>query len=269
MEKYVINGGFQGLGDRLQCLSYCIAFAIKHNRILKINWEDRTWNSDFHQYFDLVGVPYTTKTIDFKGKSVQPSIWEALGDRAPHDWVWELKVDKIDDYTADVVVHGGVGYRVFNMWYICQHLRIKPEIIDMIDYGPLPVVHLRGTDRLYQSKNLAEIFEKSGPARVLSDDQRLVDEWLKLSPDSIVLTSGRPDFKPMHYFGEDVYERNCKAIADFMTIALAEKAYSNNDTGESPSLYYTMARSLDNPKLMLGVAPDIKEKSVEYLIREA
>lgn len=267
MEKYVINGGFQGLGDRLQCLSYCMAFATKHNRILKINWEDRVWNDDFHNYFDIVGLPYTRDKIDFANKSVQPAIWKVLGDIPPDDWIWDLKTDKIDDYTADVVVHGGVGFRIYNMWYICQHLRIKKPIIDMINTDPLPVVHLRGTDRYYQSKPLEEIFEKSGPARVLSDDIRLVEKWMKLSPDSVVLTSGRADLRPFHYVLENVYERNCRAIADFMTLALAEEAHSNNDQGDSPSLYYIMARSMDNPRLMLRDSPEEKERSLSFLIR--
>ncbi|NDD12154.1 MAG: hypothetical protein EB072_05785 [Betaproteobacteria bacterium] len=261
MQKHVISLGFEGFGDRLQCLSYCLSIAIKQNRILCVNWRDRMWNDSFYRYFALVGVPYD-RSVDFEGKSVFPAVWSALGDRHAEDWVYEINHDRLEDRTEDIIVHSGVGFRHYNFPQLARYLRI---IVPTPFERHKSVVHLRGTDRHGQSTDLKELSELAGPSAVVSDDPRLVEEWMKLSPDSDALSSGRPDLSPFHALAEDTFERNCRVIGDWLTIALAEKAYTNN----KESLFFQTATFLGTPEMLL-LDPEVESiKSISYLIRSA
>lgn len=259
MQKHVISLGFEGFGDRLESLSYCLSIALKQNRILRVNWHDRMWNDSFYRYFALVDVPYD-KGVEFEGRSVFPAVWSALGDRHAEDWVYDLNHEKLEDRTEDIIVHPGVGYRQYNFPQLAQHLRV---IVSTPFERHESVVHLRGTDRHGQSVDLKELSESAGPSAVVSDDPRLVDEWMKLSPDSVVLSSGRADLRPFHALADDPFERNRRVIGDWLTIALAQKAYTNNDK----SLFFQTARFLGSPEMLLQ-EPNVESiKSISYLIR--
>jgi len=259
MQKHVISLGFEGLGDRLECLSYCLSIALKQNRILRVNWHDRMWGDSFYRYFALVGVPYETK-VEFEGRSVSPAVWSALGDRHAENWVYDFNHEKLDDRTEDIIVHPGVGYRQYNFPQLAQHLRV---IVPVPFERHESVVHLRGTDRHEQSADLKDLSETAGPSAVVSDDPRLVEEWMRLSPDSVVLSSGRADLRPFHSLTEDPFERNCRVIGDWLTVALAQRAYTNNEK----SLFFQTARFLGTPEMLLQ-EPDVeKSKSISYLIR--
>jgi hypothetical protein len=264
MEKYVISNGYEGLGDRLQCLSYCLDFALKHNRILKVNWGNREWNGDFHQYFRLVNVPYTVDKIDFEGKSVWPPIWKALGDRCSEDWAYDIKEERLEPSTHDVIVHPGIGFRIWNMPLLSRHLRLASGLNCIVKEST--VVHLRGTDRYAQGSDLKAIYKQSGDAYVVTDDARLAQQWAEISPGSIISCAGVEGHHPVHKTPEsNAFNRNARAVIDFMLIALADKAYTNNPE----SLFFKMARSLGTPELMLTSPPEEKTKKVQYLIREA
>lgn len=265
MEKYVISNGYEGLGDRLQCLSYCLDFALKHNRILKVNWNDKVWGHRFYSYFHLVDVPYTDEKISLTGKSVWPPIWEALGDKSSDDWVYDIKEEKLSPSTYDVIVHSGIGFRVWNMPLLSRHLRVSFEIASKVKKHDV-VVHLRGTDRYNEGASLFDLYGESGDAHVITDDARLAQQWAEISPESTISCVGIEGHRPVHKTNpENFYDRNSKAIVDFMTIALANEAYSNNPE----SLFFKMARSLGTPELMLTAAPEEKSKKVRYFIREA
>lgn len=263
MEKYVISNGYEGLGDRLQCLSYCLDFAIKHNRILKVNWRDKVWNSGFGLYFHLVGVPYTNVQIPLKEKSVWPPIWEVLGEKSSDDWVYDIKEEKLEPTTHDVIIHPGIGFRVWNMPLLCRHLRVAEHIAGQVEKHDV-VVHLRGTDRYNESKSLFDLFGESGDAYVVTDDARLAEQWAEMSPRSVISCAGVAGHRPVHKTKpENVFERNTKAIVDFMTIAMAGEAFSNNPE----SLFFKMARSLGTPEIMLTPSPAEKTKKLSYTIR--
>lgn len=263
MEKYVISNGYEGLGDRLQCLSYCLDFALKNNRILKVNWKDKLWNSRFYSYFHLVDVPYTDEKISFTGKSIWPPIWEALGENGSGDWVYDIKEEKLEPSTHDVIVHSGIGFRFYNMPLLSRHLRVSFEIAAKVKKHDV-VVHLRGTDRYNEGSSLFDLYGESGDAHVITDDARLAQQWAEISPESTISCVGIEGHQPVHKTNpENFYDRNSKAIVDFMTIAIAGEAYSNNPE----SLFFKMARSLGTPELMLTSAPEEKSKRTQYFIR--
>ena len=263
MEKYVISNGYEGLGDRLQCLSYCLDFALKHNRILKVNWDDKIWGNGFYGYFYLVDVPYTKYNIPLLGKSIWPPVWEALRHTGSGDWVYDLKEEKLEASTHDVIVHSGVGFRFYNMPLLSRHLRIDQDIARQVEKHDV-VVHLRGTDRYSESKSLFDLYGESGDAYVVTDDARLAQQWAEISPKSTISCAGIEGHRPVHRTKtENVYGRNKKAIIDFMTIALAGEAYSNNPESQ----FYKMARSFETPELMLEPAPAEKTKKGTYIIR--
>jgi len=70
---------------------------------------------------------------------------------------------------------------------------------------------------------------------------------------------------PFHALAEDTFERNCRVIGDWLTIALAEKAYTNN----KESLFFQTATFLGTPEMLL-LDPEVESiKSISYLIRSA
>ena len=44
--KFVIFKGFEGFGDRLQCLLQIIQYSNITNRILVIDWSDEHWSKE-------------------------------------------------------------------------------------------------------------------------------------------------------------------------------------------------------------------------------
>jgi hypothetical protein len=74
------------------------------------------------------------------------------------------------------------------------------------------------------------LLREHGDAAVLSDDQRLVDQWLKTHKDAWILTDILTnDDRGAHKTGvkgKTRHEVNLRVIADFMTLAFAPEAYA-------------------------------------------
>jgi len=178
-------------------------------------------------------------------------------------WVYdkknELEFEPLKSlHYEDVWVHSGIAYREYDFNRLPKHLRLNDDIAQeikarLIDFD-LPVVHLRGTDRLVSESKWVELRSTAPTAWVISDDKALVDRWMAESPESKVFSSTK---EGVTHFTEDVnkHEMNLALLTDFFAIASADTAYALNDD----SLFFSMARllgriggALQNPLLKKG-----------------
>ncbi len=243
MVKYIVSLGWEGFGDRLQCLNYCMDLALTRNRILIVNWSDR-WFGGFDDYFQLVNIPYTDTCPPGK---THPSIFEHLRNVPADYWVYDLVDQSIDNSSAFIVVHPGVGVRTYNYTTLEKHLRFTPQTalevaremqrIREMSSG-LPVVHLRGTDRPWTPEQIHKLAEKHGEVVLLSDDQRAVDAYLSVSK-AISLSVGREDGHPIHKV-DPSRARVIRTLTDFCLI----REYGV-DTLNKESLFWNVAKVID------------------------
>jgi hypothetical protein len=135
-------------------------------------------------------------------------------------------------------------YREYNFGTLAKRLKMKRslELEKMLDVEPQKVVHLRGTDREHDPERFEMLLREHGDAAVLSDDQRLVDRWLKTHKDAWILTDIlTDDDRGAHKIdvkGKTRHEVNLRVIADFMTLAFVPEAVALIED----SYFFKMAR---------------------------
>lgn len=189
--KYIILKGFEGFGDRLQSLLYCIKYALYTNRILVVDWTDYMWCSsdqeNFEHYFKLENVNYISyskfvrmyKTYNQKMQfTVFPSIWKDNVLKQPDNYMYDEKyafnvtmntimTKHEKDYDEDIVVFASVQTRVYNCKLFYKYIRLQTNVINFIHKHPFYQniiqnqksyisIHLRGGDRMI--KNNTHVF---------------------------------------------------------------------------------------------------------------
>ena len=262
MNRYLISKGWEGFGDRLQCLSYSIHNALRYNRILFVDWQDRIWNHDesgFYRYFDLVDLPYVTSSEKIPANlEVFPPFWlRGLGLPAD-EWIHKLKDELVFDplegkHFEPVWVHPGVGFRAYDFVQLVSHLRFTSDTAAevralLVNHSDdLPVVHLRGTDRAVSEERWFALRESAPVACVLTDDAVLARRWLDESPGSILLTdtlvegtaAGHKLAPPvLEQLGMTKHRMNIRLLVDFVLLASAREAHALNEE----SVFFSMAR---------------------------
>ena len=254
--RYIVSLGSEGLGDRLQCLSYCIWLARTRNRILFVNWQgDPAWPGGFEHYFQLVNLPYVSKAPAFSSGQVHPGVFEHLLDVNPGLWVYDIKEPDITfpDTDIKIIVHPGMGFRRWDVSDLQNHLRFTPETAKAVDEKfrfllnqsqGLPVVHVRGTDRPWELDKL-RAFVETQPERValLSDDVHAVNNYLWLRPQTVVLSKPREDNLPDHKH-KRTEESTFQMLAEFCLLSTVENASAFN----TESLFFRMARIIKSSK---------------------
>lgn len=238
MKKWIVSKGYEGLADRLQSLSYCIDLAIKHNRDLYVDWNDSHWVEGFYKYFKIRGFTQTKP----RG-SCYPEFWnDALGKPAGN-WCYQAKdlIDfNLDNAVGDeqVWVHPSIGFRKWNFNTLADRLEIVADVGNIEKVKK--IVHLRGTDRPADMNRLKSLAKEHPDAVVVSDDAKLVFEWMSINPDVRVITqnlfTGTQGGHTLK--AKNKHELNLEAIRDFMIIANAQEAYGLNEE----SLFFKMAR---------------------------
>jgi hypothetical protein len=249
MTKYLINKGWEGFGDRLECLSYAVTNAKRFNRILYVDWNDTIWKEGFYRYFHFVDLPYTDQLNDIADSlTVWPSFWQYKLMLPANEWIHEDTYKFLNEFKPmegvrdeDVWVLVGVGYREWNWPDLQKHLRLNKETIEEIGSIPvdLPVVHLRGTDRNFSEESWQALKEKVSVARVIGDDYKLIKRWIEESPESIV--QSEPIEGIYHKSIAPKHKQNISLLRDFMTLSEANEAYALNDE----SIFFKHARSID------------------------
>lgn len=186
--KYIILKGFEGFGDRVQSLLYCIKYALFTKRILVVDWTDYMWcdniRENFEHYFKLEKVDYIpykdfvsmyekySEKVHF---TVVPSVWNNRLMIKPNDYMYndtyalpisfeKIITNEVDDYNADIVVHSSVQSRTFNCKLFYRHIRLQPNVIQYIynhpfyqhiiqNQIPYICIHLRGGDRMVKDEH--------------------------------------------------------------------------------------------------------------------
>jgi len=259
---YLVSKGWEGFCDRLQCLSHCVTLALKHERVLYVDWDDRIWNhgeGGFHRYFDLVDICHVTSARAIPpGMDVFPPFWSQRlgtpGDEWIHDRKDELVVDLAQlNAQQPVWVHAGVGFRAYDFDLLQKHLRLSAaaaaEVAPLLHRAgdDLPTVHLRGTDRAVSQTRWDALRAAAPVAYVVSDDQRLAARWMKESPQSVLLSNTLVAVESaghklaadaLQQYGLTKHAMNIRLIADFLILARAREAHALN--GES--VFFAMAR---------------------------
>jgi len=245
--KYIVSKGWEGFGDRLQCLSYCINSALRYNRSIYVDWTDTVWGEGFYRYFHFVDLPFVESDKDIPvSSSVYPEFWKNKLMLPANSWVYDMREALAFEpqkslHYEDVWVHPGIGYREYDFYQLPKNLRLNADVAEeirsrLVEFD-LPIVHLRGTDRAVSEEKWAELREKAPVAWVLSEDKALIDRWMQESPESKVFSSAK---EGVTHFSTDVdkHEMNLAVLTDFFTIASAKDAYALNDG----SLFFSMAR---------------------------
>lgn len=243
--KYIIHKGWQGFGDRLQCLSYCVSIAKTYNRILYVDWRDRIWThdeKDFYNYFYFSGLNYIEKAQSIGSGTVHPDFWDGILGKQLDDWAHGIKPWtelNLDDFPEqDIWVHNSVGFRRWDFNLLSSHLRFVPEVarqvaVLMKDFEPgQPVVHLRGTDKQFSEERWQELRTLAPVAQIVSDDARLVNRWMQESPesrllsDTLVASHGGGHLLSAKDIGAMTkYRMNIRLLADFVILGAAKEAY--------------------------------------------
>jgi len=244
LNKYIVQMGWGGFGDRTQALCYCMTLAKTRNRALVVNWEDVQFSQSFHDFFHIIDLPYAYTVPD---APTYPRIFRHLRNQGGDWWIYELKDYRIDTANEQVIVHSGRGFRSYNWKTLITHLRFTPqtakEVLDILTktenlLGDLPLVHLRGTDRAWKAEDVHALAENNGIAGILSDDKRAVDAYMSVHPQSVVINTGRDDGKPLHKT-DPSRDRNIKMLADFCLLSK-----HGTDALNKESLFWRAAKKL-------------------------
>lgn len=248
MEKFIVSKGWEGFGDRLQCLSYMVNAALRYNRTLYVDWTDAIWGMGFYRYFHFVDLPHVQTDKEAPHKSAYPPFWKNKLMLPANEWVYDMKDELAFEpnkglHYEDVWVHCGTGYREYDFCTLQKHLRLNDDVATEISKRlvgfDLPVVHLRGTDRGLSEESWAELRANVPIAWVISDDAALISRWLAESPESKALSIAKAGVT--HYSVDvDKHEMNMAILTDFFALAYADEAYALNDK----SLFFSMARLL-------------------------
>lgn len=275
--KYLIHKGYQGWGDRLQSLSYCIDFAKKTGRLLFIDWSDPLWSQGdiaygFDQYLGLRDIPRLASIKDIpEDASVYPIYWTGKLDEKPGIWVHSkrtaLEIMLTNDRPEDVVVYTAIGYRKWSADTIISHLILKEALITEIQrkLASIPgsdfyAVHLRGNDRpsnIRQCQNIGKQVNDLRltnplPVILVSDDHTLVTEWMKIVPDTILITEATHKIltggvgthmvppEKLDKFHLTKGQLNLELLSDFFVYAMGKIYFTNNQA----STFSSMAKLL-------------------------
>jgi len=255
-EKYIIHKGWQGFGDRLQCLSYAVSISKSCSRSLIVDWGDRIWTHDekgFYDYFWFWDIQQPKKRVP-DDAPVHPPFWQGILEKQCDDWChnikdWlELRLDLLPQ--QDIWVLGSVGFRRWDFNQLVKHMRFMGWVAQDVSkllkaFNPeLPVVHLRGTDKAFSEEIWQRLRQSAPVAQIVSDDIRLVNRWLQESPDSIILTDtlvasqGGGHLLPSDQLPKTKYEMNIRLLADFLILSKAKQAYGLVED----SSFFEMAR---------------------------
>jgi hypothetical protein len=286
-KKYIIHKGYQGWGDRLQSLSYCLEYAKKTGRYIFIDWNDPLWSQgdlrcNFYRYFSLEGVNEISCIDEIpKSSTVYPAYWYGKLEEPGGIWIHnkrsalEIRLDL--ERPEDVVVHTAIGFRKWSASTIADSLRLKPTLLDVVKYklslikdDKYYAVHLRGTDRcttLSICKDIVEQISKLPvlPIVLISDDQQFVKEWFLHAPDTILATQttyklnglglGTHMLPPekLSKYNLTKNELNLDLLSDFFVYALGTIHFSNNKS----STFSQMAK-------LLGTVDETRSKIEKF-----
>ena len=271
--------GIQGLADRLQMLSHCIRYCKENNTNLCVDWEDHVWGGlefDFYRIFSIEGVKtmrkYKVKEIlDKKHPNIQPPCWTPLKiihhiSKEEMNPIFQGTFqNSFDRVPGDVLVTNGEGLRTYDCRVLIEHLRFKPEIVEILKQRLQHfqrnslIIHLRGTDRHISEADLEKAVETFNVSHlkkyVVTDEKELWDKFKAKVPDAELVNPNPALFrlpssphgthqhfpKLLKENGITKWEMVLDLLTDFTALILADKA-----GGRAESTFFYMARGIHN-----------------------
>lgn len=277
-KQVLVFKGWEGFADRLQVLSDCIHYCLKHDALLCVDWRDYMWGQkteDFSDYFELVNVNVISLADVIKrlenGSSIKPSVWTPkLLSEPPSELIhfsnFKLNFSNYEKIDSDIVVVNGKGVRTWHIDNLINNIKIKDNLIPIITNRliniklPYTTVHLRGTDRLSADplKTATNEYEGLAPhmkARVfvVSDMKELIDTWTTQFPSSLRVEEDPCIFKmpsgkqgthmyeqeSLDFYGVTKHELNINTIVDFLVLSFGSWTVGNKN-----SVFISMARMI-------------------------
>jgi hypothetical protein len=242
--KYLIVKGCLGFGDRLESLKMGVAYAIKHNLQIYVDWRDPLWShgsNDFYTYFKLVNMPVLNSLEDIPADATYyPPFWkENLHEHLTTDFILKHTYDKLDlgvlkdPYNADVVVLSCIGTRSLypdSNFFANVFRVVDTRILNKVRYHasqkPLAQswgVHIRGTDRaksfLRRINNIQAMvigFTNIGGMNqtnivAVSDDKEHLETWKRYYPQTYVVSEQSLKYSTLegnHHITKDNMQSN-------------------------------------------------------------
>jgi len=263
--KYLIVKGWLGFGDRIESLKMAVAYAIKHNLQIYVDWRDSMWShgtEDFYTYFKLVNMPVLNSLADIpEDATYHPQHWKGrLNEHLSYEYVSANKNAGIDigilnaPFSADVVVFSNCGYRTLypdssffaNVFRVTDS-RILQRVAEHKARYPINTswgIHIRGTDHVHQRKRMLSIqsivshivtlggMNKSHMVAV-SDDKEHLDIWKRFFPNTYIVSQIRANssLKGSHNMGTSELGvskdiLNVDMLVDFFILSYCERIYS-------------------------------------------
>ena len=253
--KYLVVKGWLGLGDRLESLKMAVAYALKFNLAIYVDWTDSTWShgeETFYTYFKLVNMKILNSLDDIpKESTVYPEFWkdnlklpitEELARRS------DLNLGMItNEYPADVVVFSSIGRRILysDSGFFANVFRIAHSKLlqNRQDLSKTLGIHIRGTDRINWKKGrelpiqyltLKAFHFSTKPMIAVSDDPVSFEIWKRFYPQTILLSkisiqnsyNGGNHMATKEQLSISKNDLNIDMINDFITLASCEQIFS-------------------------------------------
>jgi len=213
--KYLLVKGWLGFGDRLETLKMAVAFALKYNLAIHVDWRDSIWShgsESFYTYFDLKMPKFNLD--DIRDCKIYPEYWkdhldEQLNLPLIHEKSSELNLNVLTDEKVstcfknyDCIVVSSIGIRnlfIESSFFTNVFRVIDQRIIsglnargDLSDYVG---VHIRGSDRQRPNKRVHSIQSLVIHAQMygilnnkilaVSDDSESLRFWKNYHPKTV------------------------------------------------------------------------------------
>lgn len=261
--KYLIVKGWLGFGDRLESLKMAVAYALKHNLQIYVDWRDPMWShgtEDFYTYFKLVNMPVLNSLDDIPADATyHPACWKGKLDthitfESVKEMGNEINLNILDKpFDADVVVYSCIGARTLypDSTFFGNVFRvIDPRILTRVKqhYNAYPVssswgIHIRGTDRIRDRRRLlsiqsivSNVTSNGGLNKahmvVVSDDKEHAQIWKNYYPSSYLVSNFNVgSSKGIHNLNKSELavakdEINVDMLVDFFVLAKCERIFS-------------------------------------------
>lgn len=264
--KYLIVKGWLGFGDRLESLKMAVAFAIRYNLQIYVDWRDAGWShgeNDFYTYFKLVNMPVLNSLADIPEDATYfPAYWKGhLDEHLSYEFIVKtanegLRLDYLDkEYPGDVIVYACNGNRILypdSRFFANVFRVVDPRILQRIRAHarayPLASswgIHIRGTDRVREKDRLRSIqslvtritsFGGLNKAHmvVVSDDYENAEIWKRFYSQSyLVSTPPNGSHKGNHNLSKDQLpiskdQLNVDMLVDFFVLCYCELVYGTS-----------------------------------------
>jgi hypothetical protein len=253
--KYLVVKGWLGFGDRMESLKMAVAYALKFDLAIYVDWTDSTWShgdETFYTYFKLVNMKVLNSLDDIPSDAtVFPEFWKH-NLKSPLTSELSARPDLnlgmlTKEYPTDVLVFSSIGWRTLYEYpdFFANVFRIiHPKLLNnRPDLSKTLGIHIRGTDRITRKRGrelpiqflaLNAFHFSSKPMIAVSDDPASFEIWKRFYPQTVMLSklslensySGGNHMIPKDKLAVSKNDLNIDMINDFITLASCQQVFS-------------------------------------------